>query len=91
MLRAKQEEQGDLKALVGGTLIDGTGGTPMRDPVVIVEGERIAGVGEASTVGIGVTVGAGVGDGAIDRLTMGVGDGANTAGAASKGRRMPAL
>ena len=29
-----------LKALVGGTLIDGFGGTPIRNSVIIVEGEK---------------------------------------------------
>jgi hypothetical protein len=31
----------NLKALVGGTLIDGFGGTPIRNSVIIVEGEGI--------------------------------------------------
>ena len=34
-----------LKALVGGTLIDGHGGPPLRNSVVIVRGERIEAVG----------------------------------------------
>jgi imidazolonepropionase-like amidohydrolase len=32
-------------ALVGGTLIDGTGGPPIRNSVVLIDGERIAAVG----------------------------------------------
>ena len=32
-------------ALVGGTLIDGNGGRPMRNSVVLIDGERIAAVG----------------------------------------------
>jgi imidazolonepropionase-like amidohydrolase len=32
-------------ALVGGTLIDGTGGRPIRNSVVLIDGERITGVG----------------------------------------------
>ncbi|GIV30918.1 MAG: Xaa-Pro dipeptidase [Saprospiraceae bacterium] len=34
-----------LKALVGGTLIDGYGGKPIQNSVVIIDGERIAAVG----------------------------------------------
>lgn len=40
------------KALVGGTLIDGYGGPPLRNSVIIVEGERIARVGTVETVEI---------------------------------------
>jgi len=35
-----------IKALVGGTLIDGFGGDPIKNSVVIIEGERIKAVGE---------------------------------------------
>jgi imidazolonepropionase-like amidohydrolase len=38
------------KALVGGTLIDGYGGRPLRNSVVIVEGERIRAVGTVDTL-----------------------------------------
>ena len=37
--------QGQTKALVGGTLIDGFGGPPIHNSVVIIEGDRIAKVG----------------------------------------------
>ncbi len=37
-------------ALVGGTLIDGFGGTPVRDSVILIEGERIAAVGTVGTL-----------------------------------------
>ena len=37
--------QGKVKALVGGTLIDGYGGRPVRNSVVLIEGERITAVG----------------------------------------------
>ncbi|MBX2814557.1 MAG: amidohydrolase family protein [Saprospiraceae bacterium] len=40
------------KALVGGTLIDGFGGTPLRNSIVIVEGERIAAVGQVGQLEI---------------------------------------
>ncbi|HJR40474.1 MAG TPA: amidohydrolase family protein [Gemmatimonadaceae bacterium] len=39
-------QTGRLKALVGGTLIDGTGGPLIRNSVIIVEGERIRTVGQ---------------------------------------------
>jgi imidazolonepropionase-like amidohydrolase len=38
------------KALVGGTLIDGYGGPPLRDSVIVIEGERIAAVGPVGSV-----------------------------------------
>jgi imidazolonepropionase-like amidohydrolase len=37
--------RGESLALVGGTLIDGFGGTPQQDSVVLVEGERIQAIG----------------------------------------------
>ena len=42
----------NLKALVGGTLIDGFGGTPIRNSVIIVEGERIKAVGQVGSLEI---------------------------------------
>ena len=39
-------QQKSIKALVGGTLIDGYGSTPIRNSVVIIEGERIKAVGQ---------------------------------------------
>ena len=39
-----------VKALVGGTLIDGFGGTPIRNSVVLIEGERIKAVGQVGTL-----------------------------------------
>ena len=39
-------------ALVGGTLVDGYGGPPLADSVVLVEGERIVAVGRAGEVRI---------------------------------------
>ena len=32
-------------ALVGGTLIDGTGGRPVRNSVILIDGERITAIG----------------------------------------------
>ena len=39
-----------VKALVGGTLIDGFGGRPIRNSVILVEGERIKAVGQVGTL-----------------------------------------
>jgi imidazolonepropionase-like amidohydrolase len=41
-----------LKALVGGTLIDGFGGPPVRNSVVIVEGERVRAVGQVRSLAV---------------------------------------
>jgi hypothetical protein len=38
--------QAQLKALVGGTLIDGFGGKPLLNSVIIIEGERIKAIGQ---------------------------------------------
>lgn len=40
------------KALVGGTLIDGFGGPPIRNSVILIEGERITRVGTVQTLQI---------------------------------------
>ena len=39
-------------ALVGGTLVDGFGSTPIRNSVVLVEGERIKAVGPAGSLAV---------------------------------------
>jgi len=39
-------------ALVGGTLIDGWGGTPLTDSVVLIEGERITAVGQVGRLAV---------------------------------------
>jgi len=41
---------GELKALVGGTLVDGYGSTPIRNSVVVIDGERIQAVGTVATL-----------------------------------------
>ena len=41
-----------VKALVGGRLIDGFGGAPLADSVVVIEGERITAVGRQGEVAI---------------------------------------
>ena len=38
--------QKNIKALVGGTLIDGFGGTPIKNSIIIIEGERIKAIGQ---------------------------------------------
>jgi imidazolonepropionase-like amidohydrolase len=45
-------QDGMLKALVGGTLIDGYGSKPIRNSVVIIEGERIKAVGQVGSLAI---------------------------------------
>jgi imidazolonepropionase-like amidohydrolase len=47
-----QTRSTNVKALVGGTLIDGYGSTPIRNSVVIIEGERIRAVGQVGTLAI---------------------------------------
>ena len=43
-------QNSQLKALVGGTLIDGYGSDPIRNSVIIIEGERIKAVGTVETL-----------------------------------------
>ncbi|MBI4409001.1 MAG: amidohydrolase family protein, partial [Gemmatimonadetes bacterium] len=49
-LRAQVAPDDKLTALVGGTLIDGFGGPPLRNSVVLIEGERIKAVGQVGTL-----------------------------------------
>jgi len=49
--RAPQQHT-PVKALVGGTLIDGFGGRPIRNSVILVDGERITAVGQAGQLAI---------------------------------------
>ena len=39
----------DMVAVVGGTVIDGNGGKPINEGVILIEGKRIAAVGDRST------------------------------------------
>ncbi len=41
-----------VKALVGGTLIDGYGGKPLQNSVIIIEGERIKAIGQVGQLAI---------------------------------------
>ena len=50
--RRAEQGGGRALALVGGTLIDGFGSTPIRNSVVLVEGERITAVGQVGTLAV---------------------------------------
>ena len=45
-------QENTIKALVGGTLIDGFGSDPIKNSVVIIEGERIKSVGTMDNIAI---------------------------------------
>ena len=47
-----QSQRAQVKALVGGTLIDGYGSKPIRNSVIIIEGERIKAVGQVGSLAI---------------------------------------
>lgn len=47
---AAQESPARVTALVGGRLIDGYGGAPLADSVIVIEGDRIAAVGRQGEV-----------------------------------------
>jgi len=40
------------KALIGGTLLDGSGGAPLKNSVVLIDGERITAVGDVNSIRI---------------------------------------
>ena len=42
----------EIKALVGGTLIDGNGSTTTRNSVILIEGDRIKAVGEVGSLAV---------------------------------------
>ena len=48
----KPAEEGRMKAIVGAVLIDGLGGPPLSDSVVVIAGDRISAVGPRSAVAI---------------------------------------
>ena len=50
---ARPQPAGSPVALVGGTLIDGTGAAPIRNSVVLIRGERIERIGTTESVPIG--------------------------------------
>nr|WP_298927801.1 amidohydrolase family protein [uncultured Allomuricauda sp.] len=45
-------QESNLKALVGGTLIDGFGSDPIKNSVILIEGERIKAVGTEETLAV---------------------------------------
>jgi len=49
---APRQTAARLKALVGGTLIDGFGGRPIRNSVVLIDGERITAVGQVGQLAV---------------------------------------
>jgi imidazolonepropionase-like amidohydrolase len=49
---AAQAQSRNVKALVGGTLIDGFGSNPIRNSVIIIEGERIKAVGQVGSLAV---------------------------------------
>jgi imidazolonepropionase-like amidohydrolase len=51
-LSGQAPAQGRVLALVGGTLIDGNGGPPIRNSVILLEGERIRAVGSVGALAI---------------------------------------
>jgi imidazolonepropionase-like amidohydrolase len=50
LLSAAQLAGAEIKALVGGTLIDGFGSHPIRNSVILIEGEKIVEVGTVETL-----------------------------------------
>jgi imidazolonepropionase-like amidohydrolase len=44
--------RGSITALVGGLLIDGYGGPPIQNSVVLIDGDRISGVGQVGTLAV---------------------------------------
>ena len=51
LVSAQAPQQGAL-AIEGGTLIDGNGGTPVADSVVVVQGTKIIAVGRKGQVNV---------------------------------------
>lgn len=47
-----QQPAGPLSYLKGASMIDGNGGPPLKDPVIVLEGKRIKKIGTAQTIDI---------------------------------------
>ena len=43
---------GRVKALVGGTLVDGYAGPPLRNSVILIDGDKISAVGQVGTLAV---------------------------------------
>src|SRR5215831_19921144 len=52
LARGQASQNARVKALVGGTLIDGYGGVPLRNSVIIIDGERIRAVGQVGMLAV---------------------------------------
>jgi imidazolonepropionase-like amidohydrolase len=50
--RQAAAKPGKLSALVGGRLIDGFGGKPLENSVILIEGERIKSIGQVGTLAV---------------------------------------
>ena len=50
--RAQPRQAQRLKALVGGTLVDGFAGPPLQNSVVLIDGDRIAAVGQVGSLAV---------------------------------------
>src|SRR6185369_12628270 len=48
----KPGEEGHVKAIIGAVLVDGAGGPPVSNSVVVVAGGRIRGAGQTSNIPI---------------------------------------
>lgn len=53
-IQAQRPVASRVVAMVGGTLIDGFGSTPIRNSVVLIEGERIKAVGQVGSLAVPV-------------------------------------
>lgn len=49
---SQQPAAGRVTALVGGTLIDGNGSTPIRNSVILIDGDRIKAVGQVGVLAV---------------------------------------
>ena len=49
---ARVQRTGSVKALVGGTLIDGYGGRPIRNSEILIDGQRISAVGQVGALAV---------------------------------------
>ena len=49
---APSEQPRAVKALVGGTLVDGYAGPPIRNSVILIDGDKISAVGQVGTLAV---------------------------------------